>query len=112
MGAKHREPCQLSFNGSLRVDLQGSRVTSDGGLSLVRALDERLGFSERIAQHLTESRRGKNTPRAVANEMTIKRHRARVMQKMEAESLTEMVRMAEKLGIPSTTYLPEYPKVS
>jgi FixJ family two-component response regulator len=46
-----------------------------------------------------------------AGEITIKRHRVQVMQKMGAESLTEMVRMAEKLGIPSTTYLPEYTKV-
>jgi hypothetical protein len=34
--------------------LQGSRVTSDGGLILVRELDERLGFGELIAQHLTD----------------------------------------------------------
>jgi len=44
----------------LRIDFQGSRVTSDGGLILVRELDERLGFSELIEQHLTDSR-GKNT---------------------------------------------------
>jgi hypothetical protein len=29
-------------------------------LILVRELDERLGFGELIAQHLTDSRRGKN----------------------------------------------------
>jgi hypothetical protein len=44
----------------LKVDFQGSRVTSDGGLILVRELDERLGFSELIEQHFTDSR-GKNT---------------------------------------------------
>jgi hypothetical protein len=44
----------------LKVDFQGSRVTSDGGLVLVRELDERLGFSELIKQHLTDSR-AKNT---------------------------------------------------
>jgi len=33
-------------------------------------------------------------------EPTIKLHRARVMQKMEAESLADLVRMAEELGIP------------
>ncbi len=32
-----------------------------GGLILVRELDERLGFGELIEQHLTDSRRGKNT---------------------------------------------------
>jgi Transposase DDE domain group 1 len=67
MGEQHHEPFQLSFNSSLRVDFQGSRVTSDGGLILVRELDERLGFSELIAQHLTDSRRGKNTQLPLAD---------------------------------------------
>src|SRR5579864_1362342 len=53
-------PFQLSFNSSLRVDFQGSRVTSDGGLVLVRELDERLGFGELVDRHLSDSRRGKN----------------------------------------------------
>jgi hypothetical protein len=61
MGEKQNGPFQLSFNTSLKVDFQGSRVTSDCGLILVRELDERLGFGELIAQHLTDSRRGKNT---------------------------------------------------
>jgi hypothetical protein len=39
---------QLSFNPSLKVDFQGSRVTSDGGLLLVRELDERLGLAAGI----------------------------------------------------------------
>ena len=43
MGEKQTKPFQLSFNGSLKVDFQGSHVTSDGGLILVRELDERLG---------------------------------------------------------------------
>jgi Transposase DDE domain group 1 len=50
---------QLSFNPALRVQFQGSRVTSDGGLILVRELDERLGFSDLIAQHISDPR-GKN----------------------------------------------------
>jgi hypothetical protein len=61
VGEKQNQPFQLSFNASLKVDFQGSRVTSDGGLILVRELDERLGFGELIEQHLTDSRRGKNT---------------------------------------------------
>lgn len=40
-----------SFNGALEVDFPGSWVTSDGGLVLVRELDERLGFGELIARH-------------------------------------------------------------
>jgi hypothetical protein len=61
MRESQNQPFQLSFNASLRVDLQGSRVASDGGLILVGELDERLGFGELIQQHLTDSRRGKNT---------------------------------------------------
>ena len=33
MGEKQNQPFQLSFNALLKVDFQGSRVTSDGGVS-------------------------------------------------------------------------------
>ena len=66
MGEQQNQPFQLSFNPLLRVAFQGSRITSDGGLVLVRELDERLGFSELIGQHLTDSR-GKNTQLPLAD---------------------------------------------
>src|SRR5260370_17890598 len=59
VGETQHRPFQLSFNSSLKVDFQGSRVTSDGGLVLVRELDERLGVGELIKRHLADSR-GKN----------------------------------------------------
>lgn len=55
MGETQKRPFQLSFNSSLRVDFQGARVTSDGGLILVRELHERLGLSALIERHLTDS---------------------------------------------------------
>ena len=67
MGEKQKEPFQLSFNASLKVDFQGSRVTSDGGLILVRELDERLGMGDLIAEHLSDARRGKNTQLPLAD---------------------------------------------
>ena len=57
-GERQNRPFQLSFNSSLKVDFQGSRVTSDG--VLVRELDERLGLSELMDRHLSDCRRGKN----------------------------------------------------
>jgi hypothetical protein len=67
MGEKQNGPFQLSFNAALKVDFQGSRVTSDGGLIVVRELDERLGLGDLIVQHLTDSRRGKNTQLPLAD---------------------------------------------
>ena len=60
MGEKPTKPFQFDFNGFLKVAFQGSRVTSDGGLILVRELDEHLGLSQLIEQHLTDPR-GTNT---------------------------------------------------
>src|SRR6516164_3526990 len=66
MGEKQNQPFQLSFNNSLKVDFQGSRVTSDGGLVLVRELDERFRFGALIARHLADSR-GKNSQLPMAD---------------------------------------------
>ena len=46
MGDKQNRPFQLSFNGLLKIGFKGSRITSDGGLTLVRELDERLDVDE------------------------------------------------------------------
>ena len=61
MGEIQNRPFQPSFNSSLKVDFQGSRVTSDAGLLVVRELDERHGMSELISDNLTDARRGRNT---------------------------------------------------
>ena len=66
MGEAQNQPFQLSFNSSLKVDFQGSGVISDGGLVLVRELDERLGFGELIERHLVDAR-GKNTQLPLAD---------------------------------------------
>jgi hypothetical protein len=66
VGEAQNQPFQLSFNSSLKVDFQGSGVTSDGGLVLVRELDERLGFGELIERDLADAR-GKNTQLPLAD---------------------------------------------
>ena len=60
MGEKETRPFQFSFNRLSKVDFQGSCLTSDGGLILVRELDERLGLGNLIDEHLTDSRQGSN----------------------------------------------------
>ena len=44
MGETRAGPFQLSFDGGLRVEFQGARMTSGDGLLLARELDERLDF--------------------------------------------------------------------
>ena len=61
MGELQHEPFQFTFNGLLKVEFQGARVTSDAGLLLVRELDERLGLERLITDHLRDSRQGLNT---------------------------------------------------
>ena len=56
MGESQKQAFQLSFNRFLRVAFQGSRVTSNGGLILVRELDERLRFGKLVEQHLSDPR--------------------------------------------------------
>jgi len=60
VGERQSQPFQLSFNVSLKVDFQGSRVTTDGGLILIRELDERLGLDKLIEEQLSDSRQGLN----------------------------------------------------
>ena len=38
-----------------------------------------------------------------SSEVTVKMHRGQVMRKMKAQSLVELIRMAEKIGIPSAS---------
>ena len=58
MGEEQNPPFHFSFNSSLKVVLQGPNITSDSGLFLGREMDERLGMSELIPQHLTDRRGG------------------------------------------------------
>jgi hypothetical protein len=61
VGETKNQSFHFSFCSSLRVDFQGSQVTSAAGLLLVRELDERLGLGQLIRENLTDARRGKNT---------------------------------------------------
>jgi hypothetical protein len=67
MGETRHQPCLRSCHQCLREEVQGSRVTSDGGLGLVRELDERLGLTGLIQKHRVDSRTGRHTPFPLAD---------------------------------------------
>ena len=57
MGEREQQPLQLLFNSSVLVEFHGAPASSDGGLLLVRELDERLGLSALMERQMIDSRR-------------------------------------------------------
>jgi len=55
VGDIQNQPFPLSFNNLWNVNFQGLRVASDGGVILIRELDERLGFGELVEEYLTDA---------------------------------------------------------
>ena len=58
-----------------------------------------------VLAHIVAGKRNKQVAGELGTvEKTIKVHRARVMEKMQARSLAELVRLAERAGIPGTRH--------
>ena len=56
MGESHGWLFEPTFNRSVKVQASDERITSDGGLLLVREADHRLGITEWLAQRLDDQR--------------------------------------------------------
>src|SRR5271166_3021260 len=52
---------RVDFDRRLKLEFDGSRITSDGGLLAYRELDDALGLTDVAGAALSECRRGKNT---------------------------------------------------
>ncbi len=51
---------QVAFEGSLRLEFHGAKVTSDAGLLAYRDLDEALGVFDSVPSVFHDSRTGRN----------------------------------------------------
>jgi len=61
VGEDRNTGLKLNFDGRLRLQFNGAKVTTDAGLLAVRELDDALGLTEQAGDLLTDSRTGKNT---------------------------------------------------
>ena len=61
MAEAKKRPLRLHFDGRLRLEFHGAKVTSDAGLLAYRELDEVLGLTEAADGSLSDSRTGRNT---------------------------------------------------
>ena len=60
-GTGSKRDDRVDFDRRVRLEFTGPQVGSDGGLLVMRALDDALGLSDLACRALRDGRRGKNT---------------------------------------------------
>lgn len=60
-GAGLQRADRVDFDPRVRLEFKGTKLSSDGGLLVMRELDDTLGLSDLASGALNDSRRGKNT---------------------------------------------------
>jgi len=66
LGEDRNTGLRLHFDGHLRLQFKGAKVTTDAGLLAVRELDDALGLTEEAGECLCDSRTGKNSRHGLA----------------------------------------------
>ena len=60
-GAGSERCDRVDFDRRVRLEFRGAQLSSDGGLLVMRELDDALGLSDLASWALCDNRRGKNT---------------------------------------------------
>ncbi len=60
MGEIKDSSFRVEFNRKLKIEFCGTQVISDGGLVVIRELDEKLGLTKMAGEYLRDKRYGKN----------------------------------------------------
>ncbi len=61
MGESKKEVLRVQFDPSVKLEFQGAKITSDGGLLLFREMDEVMGLTVLAEKILQDPRTGQNT---------------------------------------------------
>ena len=56
---------KLGFDGGIRLEFHGAKVTSDGGLLAYRDFDNALGLFDSVSVNFHDNRTGRNVQHAV-----------------------------------------------
>jgi len=60
VGEGENTALKLHFDGHLRLEFRGAKVTTDAGLLAVRELDEAMGLTDMAGDFIYEARTGRN----------------------------------------------------
>jgi len=61
------ERLNIRFNGKIKLEFHGARLTSDGDLLAYRELDEALGLFESVSTVMSDKRTGRNIQHDMAS---------------------------------------------
>ena len=65
MGDRRKQALRVQFDGKLRLEFHGAKITSDAGLLAFRELDEAFRLTEKGSTMLCDFRHGKNTQHSI-----------------------------------------------
>jgi len=65
MGESRKDALRVNFDGKLKLEFHGVKVTSDAGLLAYREIDDVFGLTDMVACELRDNRTGKNTQHSI-----------------------------------------------